>query len=153
MHYLSLDIEGAEFQVWPVAGLSYHDDNDLNLKVLKSVPWDKVDIEVILVELHFAGQVFPGTRQEVHLFMDEQGYVYVGTIGKSGFMAPPAMQTMFQVWMTFSYGETSARENTISTKTWRLSLILIPMIVTMKMTNVKVEDSTSMCWINDDYQK
>ena len=41
-----------------------------------------MDIEVLLVELHMAGKVFPGSRQEVHLFLDDKGYDYVGTVGK-----------------------------------------------------------------------
>ena len=49
---------------------------------MKSLPWDKVDIEVMLVELHMAGKVFPGTRHEVHLFLDDKGYDYVGTLGR-----------------------------------------------------------------------
>jgi len=28
-----------------------------------------------------AGKVFPGSRQEVHLFLDDKGYDYVGTVG------------------------------------------------------------------------
>ena len=52
------------------------------MKVLTSVPWDKVDIEVMLVELHLAGKVFPGTREDVHSFLDEKGYEYKGTVGK-----------------------------------------------------------------------
>ena len=57
-----------------------------HLKVLKTVPWDKVDIEVMLVELHLAGQVFPGTRRDVHLFLYDKGYVYAGTVGKLGYI-------------------------------------------------------------------
>ena len=56
VHYFSLDIEGAE------------------LAVLKSIPWDKVDIRVLTVETHLAGQVFPGTRQDIIDFMDSVGY-------------------------------------------------------------------------------
>ena len=41
VNYFSLDIEGAEYLV------------------LQSIPWDKVDIEVLGVELHIAGKVFP----------------------------------------------------------------------------------------------
>ena len=52
------------------------------VKVLKSLPWDKVDIEVMLIELHMAGKVFPGTRHEVHLFLDDKGYDYCGTVGR-----------------------------------------------------------------------
>ena len=65
VHYLSLDIEGAEYQV------------------LQHLPWDKVDIEVLGVELVYAGVVFPGTRQQVHQFIKEKGYEYEGTLGKN----------------------------------------------------------------------
>ena len=63
VHYLSLDIEGAEYQV------------------LQHLPWDKVDIEVLGVELVHAGVVFPGTRQQVHQFLKEKMYQYEGTVG------------------------------------------------------------------------
>jgi len=36
--FFSLDIEGGEFQV------------------LKTIPWDLVDIQVLSIETHFAGQ-------------------------------------------------------------------------------------------------
>ena len=58
VNLLSLDIEGAEF------------------KVFKTIPWDKVDIEVILVELFLADN-----REGVHEYLKEQGYTYLGTIG------------------------------------------------------------------------
>jgi len=63
INYFSLDIEGAEFLV------------------LQSIPWEKVDIEVMGIELAHAGKVFPGTRQEIHQFINEKGYLYVGTVG------------------------------------------------------------------------
>ena len=62
VNYLSLDIEGAEFEV------------------LKTIPWDKVDIEVITVETFHSGKVFPGSRQEVRSYLEEQGYVLVTTL-------------------------------------------------------------------------
>jgi len=62
INYLSLDIEGAEFLV------------------LKSIPWDKVDIEVLVIELEHAGKVFPGSRKDVHKFLAGKGYEYVGTL-------------------------------------------------------------------------
>ena len=43
-------------------------------KVLKTIPWDKVDIEVLSVETNLAGQVTEGTRQEIISFMEAQGY-------------------------------------------------------------------------------
>ena len=59
------------------------------MKVLQSVPWDKVDIEVMLVELHLAGKVFPGTREDVHIFLGEKGYDYAGTVGKLEMLSKP----------------------------------------------------------------
>ena len=58
----SLDIEGAEYEV------------------LKTVPWDKVDIEVMLIELIHAGSHFKGSREEIHKFLSSMSYVYLGTI-------------------------------------------------------------------------
>ena len=63
VNYFSLDIEGAEFLV------------------LQSIPWDKVDIEVLGVELEHAGKVFPGDRADVHDFLRSKSYLYVGTVG------------------------------------------------------------------------
>ena len=57
-----MDIEGAEFEV------------------LKTVPWDNVDIEVLLIELIHAGSQFEGSREEVHTYLYNQNYVYLGTI-------------------------------------------------------------------------
>ena len=56
VHYFSLDIEGAE------------------LGVLRTVPWDLVDIWVISVETHMAGDVFPGTRVDIIQYMKSVGY-------------------------------------------------------------------------------
>jgi len=62
VNLFALDIEGAEFQV------------------LQTIPWTKVDIQVILVELEHAGKVFPGTRREVHNYLSSVGYDYVATL-------------------------------------------------------------------------
>ena len=59
---LSLDIEGAEFEVF------------------KSLPWDKVDIEVIVTELVHAGEVFPGSRLEIIKYLESKNYQYVGNL-------------------------------------------------------------------------
>ena len=64
VNYFSLDIEGAEFLV------------------LQSIPWEKVDIEVMGIELEHAGKVFPGTREEIHQFLNSKDYLYVGTVGE-----------------------------------------------------------------------
>ena len=61
VHYFSLDIEGAELQV------------------LKTVPWDKVDIWVISVETHLAGEVFPGSREDIIHYMESVGYIMENT--------------------------------------------------------------------------
>jgi len=63
VNYFSLDIEGAELQV------------------LQSVPWHLVDIEVISVEHHLLGKVFPGSRSELHKYLLDQNYTYIGTLG------------------------------------------------------------------------
>ena len=63
----SLDIEGTEFGE------------------LKTVPWDKVDIEVLLIELIHAGDVNRGSREEVHEFLLSKNYIYLGTIGRHNF--------------------------------------------------------------------
>ena len=56
VHYLSLDIEGAE------------------LPVLKTIPWQKVDIRVMTVETHLAGRIFPGSREDLISYLDQAGY-------------------------------------------------------------------------------
>ena len=50
--------------------------------MLQTIPWDKVDIEVLAIELAHAGKVFEGSRKDVHDFMKGVGYEYMGTIGK-----------------------------------------------------------------------
>ena len=51
--------------------------------VLMTLPWNKVDIEVILVELIHAGEVHQGSRYEIHQFLQSKSYTYLGTIGKT----------------------------------------------------------------------
>jgi len=62
VNYLSLDIEGAEFLV------------------LQTIPWDKVDIEVMTIETNHAGEVFPGSKQEIRDYLEDKGYVYAHTV-------------------------------------------------------------------------
>ena len=59
VHYLSLDIEGAE------------------LVVLKTIPWEKVDIRVMTVETHLAGRIFPGSREDLISYLEEVGYSHI----------------------------------------------------------------------------
>jgi hypothetical protein len=54
----SLDIEGAEFQV------------------LKTLPWDKVDIKVLLVEVDHLGKVFEGDLKSFDEFLVSKGYKF-----------------------------------------------------------------------------
>ena len=58
VNYFILDIEGAELQV------------------LKTLPWDQVDIEVISVETDLAGMVMEGSREEIIEFMESVGYTH-----------------------------------------------------------------------------
>ena len=58
VNYFILDIEGAELQV------------------LRTLPWDKVDIEVLSVETDLAGMVLDGSREEIIEFMKSVGYTH-----------------------------------------------------------------------------
>ena len=51
-------------------------------QVLQTIPWNLVDIEVLLLELIHAGRVVPGTREEIHDYLHQQHYVYLATIGQ-----------------------------------------------------------------------
>ncbi|XP_023342585.1 uncharacterized protein LOC111712248 [Eurytemora carolleeae] len=59
VHYISLDIEGAEFPV------------------LKTIPWDKVDIQALSIETHMGGIVFPGSRLDIIRYMESVGYRHI----------------------------------------------------------------------------
>ena len=52
------------------------------MQVLQTIPWDKVDIEVLTVETNHAGEIFPGTKQEIREYLAEQNYVHAATLGK-----------------------------------------------------------------------
>ena len=58
INWFILDIEGAELQV------------------LKTIPWDKVDVEVISVETDLAGLVMEGSRDMIIEFMESVGYTH-----------------------------------------------------------------------------
>ena len=53
---LSLDVEGSEFPI------------------LKTIPFEKVDIKVIDVEINHAGTIFPGSFQDIDDYLKSQGY-------------------------------------------------------------------------------
>ena len=48
---------------------------------MKTIPWEKVDIEVITIETNHAGEVFEGTRKEITEFLEDKGYILVYTVG------------------------------------------------------------------------
>ena len=54
----------------------------ITVQVLQTIPWDKVDIEVLTVETNHAGEIFPGTKQEIREYLAEKGYVHAATVGK-----------------------------------------------------------------------
>jgi hypothetical protein len=59
---LSLDIEGAE---WPV---------------LQTIPWDKVNIRVLIIEINHLGEIFLGNNYQLRQLMSDNGYKkYKGT--------------------------------------------------------------------------
>ena len=41
-----------------------------------------MDIEVLTVEINHAGEVFPGTKEEIREYMAEKGYVYHTTVAE-----------------------------------------------------------------------
>ena len=51
-------------------------------QVLETIPWESLDIEVVLVETDHLGEVFPGSRHQLHSFFDNHGYEYAATICK-----------------------------------------------------------------------
>ena len=76
---LSLDIEGAEFEVF------------------KSLPWDKVDIEVIVTELVHAGELFPGSRLDVIKFLESKNYKYIGNLYDDIFVRKDLIGVKYQI--------------------------------------------------------
>ena len=68
--YFSLDIEGAE------------------MPVLKTIPWAKVDIRALDVEVAHVGKVFEGTKEDLHDFLTTQaGYDTFKFVGNDVFYA------------------------------------------------------------------
>jgi len=62
--FLSLDIEGAEFQV------------------LKNIPWESVDIRAISVETQFAGEVMEGDKEDIFRLLTGLGYTHLDSIAR-----------------------------------------------------------------------
>ena len=54
--FSSLDVEGAEFQI------------------LKTIPFNDVDIKVINIEVERIGAIFPGTYEHIEKYLESMGY-------------------------------------------------------------------------------
>ena len=63
--YFSLDIEGAE------------------MVVLKTIPWHKVNMTLLSIEVNHAGDIFPGTRKDINEFMNKKGYKFAKQTAKA----------------------------------------------------------------------
>ena len=60
--YCSLDIEGAE------------------AAILKTVPWNQVNVTLFSVEINHAGKIFPESRVDIQDFIKRQGYKFHSTV-------------------------------------------------------------------------
>ena len=60
--YFSLDIEGAEFPM------------------LKTLDFGKVNILTFGIETNHAGETFKGSRKEIHEYLKENDYDFVGSV-------------------------------------------------------------------------
>ena len=50
--------------------------------MLRTLPWSRVEVEVVLVELGGQQEEVEDSRKEMHQYLTMQGYKYVGTIGR-----------------------------------------------------------------------
>ena len=57
--FFSLDIEGAELQV------------------IRTVPWAKVNIRALLIEVDHLGEIFSGSQKELNKFLKKSGYKFL----------------------------------------------------------------------------
>ena len=44
--------------------------------MLRTLPWARVDIELVSVETDLAGRVMEGTREDIIHYMRDQGYIH-----------------------------------------------------------------------------
>lgn len=63
INFVSLDIEGAE------------------MPVLKTIPWKKLNISVILIEVTQAGRLFKGSQDELQKFLEKKGFKHFKDVG------------------------------------------------------------------------
>lgn len=71
IHYMSLDIEGAEFQV------------------LQTLDWKNLDLKLLGVETVHAGEVFDGDANDIHDLMIDIGYIEHSLVGHDTFYLKP----------------------------------------------------------------
>ena len=57
--YFSLDIEGAEYAV------------------LKTINWDKIRLLALSVEMNHAGEIFNGSKEDIHALLEQNGFSYI----------------------------------------------------------------------------
>ena len=67
--YFSLDVEGAEYPI------------------LKTIPWDKVNLNLLGIEVPHLGKVFPGSLIELKSMLSFGGYREIGSAGHDIFFA------------------------------------------------------------------
>ena len=51
------------------------------MPILQSIPFEKVDIKVLDIEIKLAGKIFPGTHEDITNLMLSKGYDLYGYIG------------------------------------------------------------------------
>ena len=52
--------------------------------MLQTIPWARVDIELVSVETDLAGRVMEGTREDIIRYMRDQGYIHRAHHTRSG---------------------------------------------------------------------
>ena len=51
------------------------------MPVLRTIPWDKLDISVILIEVTQAGRLFEGSKDDVRKFLEKRGFRLFKDVG------------------------------------------------------------------------
>ena len=52
--------------------------------MLRTIPWARVDIELVSVETDLAGRVMEGSREDIIQYMRDQGYIHRAHHTRSG---------------------------------------------------------------------
>jgi len=48
---------------------------------LRALPWEKVNIRILLVEMDHVGKIFKGSPKELNKLLKKNGYKYLKTAG------------------------------------------------------------------------